>query len=205
VYGITNDGTKSKKDYADYVASSIGSCFREYRNTPTPVWVKILYQKGKVRVDVDIRQGAKGYTTCFESSVDVPAGYYFGLSASTNVEGQDDHDIHSFETYELNPAPKGESPLRPFEKEDIAKGHEFHLTEEMKTKIQEAEHVQTEPKEPPQAMTENVVRLLEENQFHILEGIQSIQDRLEIKPLSLEHQQGFESRLDTHLRQLQYL
>jgi hypothetical protein len=164
-----------------------------------------LYRQGKVRVDVDIRQGGKGYTTCFESAVVLPAGYHFGLSASTNVEGQDDHDIHSFETYELNPAPKGEQPLRPFEKEDVAQGKEFHFTEEMKQKIHHVEEqVRQEPEPVSQGITENVVRLLQENQFHILQGIESIQDRLEIKPVSMDHQQGFESRLDTSLNQFQY-
>jgi hypothetical protein len=39
-----------------------------------------------------------------KTGVTLPAGYYFSLSAQTGVHLADDHDIHSFEVYDLNPA-----------------------------------------------------------------------------------------------------
>ena len=54
------------------------------------------------------------------------------MSASTSsaANGLDDHDILSFEVYELNPPPK-EKVFRPKEKEDIDNGKEFKIDEAM--------------------------------------------------------------------------
>lgn len=62
--------------------------------------------------------------------IHLPTGYHFGISSSTSGSNLDDHDFHSFETYELNPAAK-EKVLRPFEEEDIGKGKGFKLDEDM--------------------------------------------------------------------------
>jgi hypothetical protein len=215
IYGLENNGLKSKKEFENYASPEVhlGSCFREYRNTPTPVWVKVIYQKNTLRMDIDIRQGGQGYTTCFEAKLDVPSGYHFGISATTTVEGQDDHDFHSFEVYELNPLPKGTQPERPFEKQDIADGKEFKMTETLFDKIKETENKVMEVFAKDQvkqgAVTMESVTKLVENQFHILEALETIQDKLQIKPIdpqivTKEHQQGFESRLGDQLTILRY-
>lgn len=142
VYAIENDGKKSAQDFIDYGSSSVhlGACYREIRNTPSPVFVKVRYVGGVLKLDVDIRQGGRGYLNCFEAPVHLPTGYYFGVSASTGDEAADDHDIHSFETYELNPAPKEAAPLRPHEKEDIESGHKFEFDDDWVEKINKVEH-----------------------------------------------------------------
>jgi hypothetical protein len=165
-------------------------------------------------MDIDIRQGGQGYTTCFEANINLPTGYHFGISATTTVEGQDDHDFHSFETYELNPAPKSEKHLRPFEKEDISKGKEFKMNDDFLKKIKETESKVKDVMEKEQdkangAVTMESYQRLEENQFHIIEALETIQDKLQIKPLdpdlvTKDHQRGFESRLGDQLQSLRY-
>lgn len=55
---------------------------------------------------MDLRQDGYSYTECFsKDNVELPTGYYFGISSATEALG-DDHDIISFEGYELNPKPK---------------------------------------------------------------------------------------------------
>lgn len=52
---------------------------------------------------MDTRQGGYGYTECFKAEgVDLPSGYYFGMSAATSNLA-DDHDVLSFETYQVHP------------------------------------------------------------------------------------------------------
>jgi hypothetical protein len=59
----------------------------------------------------------------------LPSGYHFGLSASTTsaAKGLDDHDIFSFEVYELDPPPKEQRK----DQKDGAGGKEFEIDEKM--------------------------------------------------------------------------
>lgn len=59
IYAIENDGTKTKADFTNYGSPSVhkGACFREYRNTPDPVWGRLIYKDGTLELDVDIRLG----------------------------------------------------------------------------------------------------------------------------------------------------
>ena len=108
---------------------NIGSCFRDYRNTPAPVFVKIKYANDELSVDMDLRQGGQSYTNCFVAKgLDLPTGYRFGLTAASSKRGPDDHDILTFETYELDPV-KQEHKLRPHEQEDIDQGHAFKMND----------------------------------------------------------------------------
>jgi hypothetical protein len=211
---LENNGNKEAKDYSNYASpdTNIGSCFREYRNTPKSVWAKVLYKDKILSLYIDIRQGGKAYTKCFESSIHLPTGYHFGISASTTNEGHDDHDFHSFETYELNPAPKKEQPLRPFEKEEMDKGHAFELDSKLMEKIKKTEEVVEEAQgddDDDEELGNSMLSIahLEQNQFHILEALNLIQDKLHIKPIDVdlvkkEDQDEFESRLGQQISSL---
>lgn len=71
-----------------------------------------------------------GYTNCFKTPINLPVDYHFGISAATSSSATDDHDIHSFETYELRPGPK-QVHLRPHEQEDKNAGKEFKMDENL--------------------------------------------------------------------------
>jgi hypothetical protein len=204
IYLISNNGTKEFADFVDYTKSTVhlGSCFREYRNSPAPVFAKVMYSKEKLFVDIDIRQKGKGYTRCMEVPIKLPSGYHFGLSGSTGHEGSmDDHDFFSFETYELNPPPKAASPKRPHEEEDIKAGKEFHMDEEMWAKIEEIEKDVRENTSDDQDEKQSLggFETIIENQFQVLEALAGIQDKLDIKPgefiLTTDHQEALEIRL----------
>jgi hypothetical protein len=90
IYGLKNDNSKKLADFADYSSpkTNIGSCFREIRNTPGPVFVKVKYVNRVLSVEVDIRQRGQSYTSCFNATdIDLPSGHYFRISASTDQNG----------------------------------------------------------------------------------------------------------------------
>lgn len=135
IYAIENDGRKSSADFKNYMSADVhrGACHFDYRNTMKPVWIKIIYSKNSLSLDMDIRQGGSGYVNCFQFPINLPVGYHFSLSATTSKDGgRDDHDILSFETYELNPVSRKESPERPHEREMINAGKKFEMTDELK-------------------------------------------------------------------------
>ena len=45
IFGLLNDGSKKvmAKDLADADVGSVGNCFRNYRNSPYPVHVRVSY------------------------------------------------------------------------------------------------------------------------------------------------------------------
>ncbi|KAJ3251277.1 hypothetical protein HK103_002547 [Boothiomyces macroporosus] len=201
IYALENKGHMDKADFQNYQSPdvNIGSCFRDYRNSPVPAWAKVTYLKG---LELDVRQGGKGYTKCFETNIHLPT------DASSGSRAPDDHDIHSFETYELNPE-KREHKMRPHEQEDIAAGHEFKMQKEYEQKIKKIE----EEVEKAQKIAElheefginpQSVQQIEENQFHILEALNLIQDKLEIPHDSItpEHQNSFEQRITDKVEML---
>ncbi|KAJ3089783.1 hypothetical protein HK102_005510 [Quaeritorhiza haematococci] len=191
IYGVLNDGSKTLKDQRNYIHHAFGGCFRDYRNTPGPVWIRVVYAKQQLKVEVDLRQNGKAFTECFSvDSVNLPTGYYFGVSASTEQHLADDHDLYSFEAYEVNPKPRTDLPDRPHEQEFKAKGEEYHLTEEAKKKIQQVEkkveevrHEDVAQQEGEEAVNVHSIRKLQENQFKIIEALNIIERKIGEKPI----------------------
>ncbi|KAJ3302971.1 hypothetical protein HDV03_004423 [Kappamyces sp. JEL0829] len=217
IYAIENNGAKTARDFANYGMPSVhlAACFREYRNTPGHVYAKVTYKDNTLSLDIDIRQNGQAYTNCFSAPVNLPTGYHFGLSAQTAHTGLDDHDVYSFETYELYPAGK-EKHFRPHEQEDISQGREFKLDEQMIEKIEKYEkeiHHQEETvaegesfnEEELPAFNPELILKLEENQFHILAAINSIEDKLGITTANhaaSASQTGLEARIKEELQAL---
>ncbi|KAI9202588.1 legume-like lectin family-domain-containing protein [Polychytrium aggregatum] len=179
IYGIHNDGHKSLAHRDDYISQTFGACFRDYRNSPNDVNIKIVYSNKNLKVLVDLRQGGHGYTECLTyEGVDLPTGYHFGLSASSSAHGHDDHDIISFDTYELNPAGgnknKGSS--------------DFHLSDDIKKKINFIEHQTQElleaeeeddaPEGYQEVINPHVIQGIQENQFKIIESLNILEHTL---------------------------
>ncbi|OAD08982.1 hypothetical protein MUCCIDRAFT_89854 [Mucor lusitanicus CBS 277.49] len=137
---LLNDGTMAFAAGTDPTKHMLGSCSISYRNTESPAYLKVSYKDNTLSVSMDNGSGAKDYRICVQKSgIKLPAGYYFGVSASSHTPA-DDHDIYSFETKQLNPPQKLEHPKRPLEEEKKKRGEEFTgIDEEQKKKIEEAE------------------------------------------------------------------
>lgn len=89
VVGLIGDGVTPFKQASLSIEGNkkiIGSCFKNVRNTDAPVYVKITYFQQHLKVEIDNTSEGKGYSTCFENfEVSLPVGYYFGITASTNI------------------------------------------------------------------------------------------------------------------------
>ncbi|KAK9473423.1 concanavalin A-like lectin/glucanase domain-containing protein [Dipodascopsis tothii] len=101
LHGHLNDGTITYAALPEPREQAFASCGLRYRNTGGMVTVRVNYRPGRLRVDVDGNQ-------CFETSqVKLPAGMYFGLSASTF----DTPD--SFEVFGLKTEGQGQGERMP--------------------------------------------------------------------------------------------
>ena len=81
---MENDGSKHLSGRRDYLSVSMGGCFREYRNISDPAWCRISYAENSLKVEMDLRQHGKAYSTCFEHhALKLPAHYFFGISAKS--------------------------------------------------------------------------------------------------------------------------
>ncbi|KAJ3024260.1 hypothetical protein HKX48_003085 [Thoreauomyces humboldtii] len=189
IYGQMNTGSEEMAHRRDYLTTSMAGCFRDYRNTPAPVWARITYANQTLRVDIDIRQHGEAYLECFtHKGIDLPSGYHFGLSAATEAHLSDDHDIMTFAVSELNPQPPKQHIERPREAEHVKKEGEFHINEDVRALIQRIEHKvdqareQAVQREDPsfldQALDPHAIEKLEGNQFHIIEALNIIQQQL---------------------------
>ncbi|KAJ3279061.1 hypothetical protein HK104_001814 [Borealophlyctis nickersoniae] len=185
-YGVENKGDVEWAHRRDYMHAGLGGCFRDYRGTTTPVWVRVTYVNETVKVDMDPLQHGHNFIECFTAPIKLPKGYYFGVSAATEAHFADDHDVLSFETYELNPPkpPKQveheRHTMRPHEKE-VSKGEEFKLSEEMKHKIETTEHAVHEAQQQehvPETLNPQVISHMMENQFRIIEALNVLEHKM---------------------------
>ncbi|KAI8899797.1 concanavalin A-like lectin/glucanase domain-containing protein [Globomyces pollinis-pini] len=223
IYGISNDG--NPRDLSDYHSPKVnlGSCYREFRNTPSNVFGKLTYKDKILRLDLDIRQEGKNYVPCFEMKIDLPVNYHFGLSSSTDEISPgkskyadflvDTLDWFTWEVSEVNPRPKSEQPLRPHEKEDIEQGKSFEMSDKFKKMIEETEktvfsYPKSDLKEKDTFGEEPInhqeaVQKLKSAQLHMIESLNFIQERLHLELTPQEpivnvatpkHQEHFEKR-----------
>lgn len=78
-----NDGTKEFPKNPTSNTNNFGGCLRDYKNSPIPTVVRVSYIGGKLKVSVDTYSKGRKMGSCFEQKdVDLPTGYYFGISVS---------------------------------------------------------------------------------------------------------------------------
>ncbi|OZJ05252.1 hypothetical protein BZG36_02301 [Bifiguratus adelaidae] len=137
ILAVMNDGTQQYAKIKDPYANMLGSCTRDYRNTQDLVWMKVSYKNNSLSVYLDAFAGGNQYIPCFRrDGIVLPPNYYFGVSA-LSLKPADDHDIYSFDTYQLYPPIKYSRKMRPLESQKIKQGEEFQgLNEEQKQKIE---------------------------------------------------------------------
>ncbi|KAK3846403.1 MAG: legume-like lectin family-domain-containing protein [Linnemannia gamsii] len=187
IYGITNDG--SKEFPANPAASSMGGCLRDYKNSPVPVVIRISYIGKTLKVSVDTLNKGKKMISCFEEkNVDLPTGYHFGFSAMSSIYGSpDDHDLHSFEVFEVNPPPRKGEHLRPHEAEMIKKGEEAKVDEKDKATFEEVQKIVAEQEQRLKEETDGPAALsaaqlaatVGDTQHRIVESLNIIHKKLE--------------------------
>ncbi|KAF9352969.1 hypothetical protein BGX26_009244, partial [Mortierella sp. AD094] len=143
IYGIMNDGSKAFPANPTANSNSFGGCLRDYKNSPNPVVVRVSYVGGTLRVAADTHSKGKKLLTCFEQKdLQLPSSYYFGFSAeAADIGTADDHDLFSFEVYEVNPPEKTKTPSRPHEEEMIKRGEEVKVDEKDKETFEEVQKI----------------------------------------------------------------
>ncbi|KAG0044586.1 hypothetical protein BGZ83_010188 [Gryganskiella cystojenkinii] len=193
IYGILNDGTK---EFPKNPAASnnnnngnFGGCLRDYKNSPVPTVVRVSYIGGTLKVSVDVYSKGRKLGSCFEQKdIDLPTGYYFGLSSEASETGTpDDHDLYSIDVYEVNPPAKKEKHLRPHEAEMIKKSGEVKVDEkdkdifeELQKMVEEQEIKLKEETDGPTTLSAaQVAQTVADTQFRIIESLNSIHNKLE--------------------------
>ncbi|KAG0301907.1 hypothetical protein BGZ98_007958 [Dissophora globulifera] len=127
--------------------------------------------------------------TCFEQKdLSLPTGYHFGISAlSSDIGTPDDHDLYSFEVYEVNPSAKEKAPLRPHEAEMKRKGVAVEVDAEDKETFEEVQKIVEEQEAklkeetdgPSTPSPDQMAAEVTETQFRIIESLNTIHNKLE--------------------------
>ena len=108
VMGMLNDGTRSYDHESDAANQVFESCTSHFRNAIRPPIFRITYLQRRLTVEADVTGDGDKFSECFkQEDIDLPTGYYFGMSAATGGLA-DDHDVLSFEAFWLNPEPRHE-------------------------------------------------------------------------------------------------
>ncbi|KAI0235389.1 hypothetical protein L0F63_006358 [Massospora cicadina] len=177
ILGIENDGTKEAANVTNILSLMFGGCFRDFRNSMVPVHVRVTYLEKTLKVAVDSTQNGKSFVPCFERrDINLPTGYYFGLSASSSHPA-DDHDLFRFSVFEANPPVPDHDMGRPFEKEG-----KFSLSKEEKEKVERLgkelkDHINADDEDNYNPLNDE--HGLQETQFRILESLNAAHKKLE--------------------------
>ncbi|CAO3592396.1 unnamed protein product [Absidia cylindrospora] len=141
IMAFMNDGKFSyASEGVDPNKRALATCHIDYRNPTSIVKMRLTYKDKILTMMLDNTSLGKKFRPCFQlRDITLPPGYHFGLTASSHNPA-DDHDIISFETFQLDPPPKKANQKRPLEDAKIQQGEEFiELSEEQRKKIEEAE------------------------------------------------------------------
>ncbi|KAI9236246.1 hypothetical protein MVEG_06038 [Podila verticillata NRRL 6337] len=188
VYGLVNNGTEEFPADVASITNFARGCMRDYKNSPNPVHVRVSYIAKTLKISVDTHSKGRKMVGCFEHpDVDLPAGYHFGFSAASSLYGlPDDHDLYTFEVYEVNPASKTEKHLRPHEAEMIKKSGEIKVDEKDKEVFEEVQKIVEDQELKDREHSEGTVisasklaATVGDTQFRIIESLNTIHNKLE--------------------------
>ncbi|KAF9391987.1 Protein ERGIC-53 [Mortierella sp. AD011] len=188
IYAYMNDGGWSMPNNP-VLENNFGGCLRDFKNSPTPVVIRVTYVDRTLKVSVDTLNRGRKMLPCFEKEgIDLPPGYYFGISAESAETGTaDDHDLYSFEVYEVNPPAKKGKHLRPREAEMNRRGEvvevderDRRVFEEVQRIVQDEEDKMKEEVDGPITLTAaQVAATVGDTQFRIIESLNTIHKKLE--------------------------
>ncbi|ORX57344.1 concanavalin A-like lectin/glucanase [Piromyces finnis] len=185
---LYNDGNtviQSQKEYND-IRKSL--CVADFRNSPLPVFVRITYLNKYLKVEVDLSHEGNEYYECTNEKIELPNDYYFGLGAKTGDGVPDDHDILSFDFYQLNPPPKENYKYRPKEEEIIEREGEYHIDDETLEHIKRVNEQLVKEKISKEGPKEKVVdaQTVQLTQFRTLETVNRILSLIQSQKYSRE-------------------
>eukprot|EP00833_Pecoramyces_ruminatium_P014075 jgi/Orpsp1_1/1188107/evm.model.d7180000062478.1 len=174
---LYNDGNTTIRSQKDYESIRKSTCVADFRNSPAPVYVRITYANKNLKVEVDLTHGGLEYYECTNDKIELPKEYVYGVSAKTGSENPDDHDILSFDFYQINPPPK-EIKYRPIEEEIINREGEFKIDEQTLENIKKVQEEidKKDQKKKEEEMKERFIdaRTVHMTQFRILETVNRI-------------------------------
>jgi len=179
---LYNDGNTVVQSQKDYDNLKKSACVADFRNSPVPVYVRITYLNKHLKVEVDLSHKGSKYYECTNDEIELPNDYIFGITAKTGDVNPDDHDIISFDFYQLNPPPKVNHIMRPNEEKIIGREGEFAIDEETLKNIKKVEdEVNKEQEKKREFEQEKMVeaRTIYLTQFRILETVNRILTNVE--------------------------
>merc|ERR1719223_2170908 len=101
---MKNDGTQTYDHHRDGITQQLGGCFRDFRNKPFPIALKIEYYKRTLSVyyhnGLSANDNSYPEICARIENIDLPANGHFGVSAATGGLA-DDQDVLSFVTSSL--------------------------------------------------------------------------------------------------------
>lgn len=106
IVAVMNDGSVDYNMVDESANKILFECFKDFRNPVGRSYLKISYVGRKLKVLIDKTHYGKVFEVCGETEVDIPKGYYFGVSASSLIN-PDDHDLHAIDVYEVKPSLEG--------------------------------------------------------------------------------------------------
>eukprot|EP01130_Rhizamoeba_saxonica_P013378 TRINITY_DN570_c0_g1_i2.p1 TRINITY_DN570_c0_g1~~TRINITY_DN570_c0_g1_i2.p1 ORF type:complete len:564 (-),score=170.01 TRINITY_DN570_c0_g1_i2:49-1740(-) len=100
IYAVVNDGNLEFDKDNDGGSDKLGTCTLKVRsvpyNNPKKYNLKVSYIDGELEISTK-SDASNNWKECFRTPLDLPKGYYFGVSAETGGLF-DNHDLFSFET-----------------------------------------------------------------------------------------------------------
>jgi len=173
---LNNDGNtviQSQKEYNDIRKTF---CVADFRNSPLPVYARITYANKTLKVEVDLSHSGEEYYECISENIDLPNNYFFGIGAKTGEYSPDDHDVLSFDLYQLNPPPKENLHYRPNEEEIIEREGEYKIDdqtlESIKRVSEEIEKERTSKEGPKEKLID--AQTIQLTLFRTLENVNRI-------------------------------
>ena len=98
---MVNNGSLSYDHDRDGTHTQLAGCEGRFRNVNFDTHITIRYENNILSVSTDFENKGE-WKSCFVvQSVELPTGYYFGVSATTG-DLSDNHDIYSFKFYDLD-------------------------------------------------------------------------------------------------------
>ena len=100
ISAMVNNGSGRYDHDRDGTHSELAGCEAKFRGVDHPTYLSVRYEGDVLTVSTDVA-GKNEWAECFKvSGVQLPTGYYIGISAATG-DLSDNHDIISLKTYAL--------------------------------------------------------------------------------------------------------
>ncbi|XP_048376850.1 protein ERGIC-53-like isoform X2 [Stegostoma tigrinum] len=183
---VGNDGHLTYDHLNDGGSQTLGSCFRDYRNSYHAVRIRIRYYQKTLQVHLNLALAdvAENYELCTEvKNMNLPSSGYFGVSAATGAVA-DDHDVLSFLTFSLTEPgamdPSSQVPSK--EQEEYQKEYERFDKDLEKRKeefLKEHPELQTPDDEAFETEAQRELQMVAGGQWMIHDELKKLREKLD--------------------------